>query len=227
MLTATLLSALLMGLIGSTHCVGMCGGIISTLSTDFANRGADRGFAIQLFYNLGRITSYSFFGLLVGLFSSRLMELLPDPHAFSMRIGGVFFILLGLYISQLVNSFRYIEAAGQTLWRRIEPFGRRYLPAGNAFDAWKLGVVWGWLPCGLVYSALALAMTQLSPLHAALTMAVFGLGTLPTLLLVGHFARNVKNLLQNSTVRLVLGLVMIGYGLSLVFGVGLFHMHAH
>jgi hypothetical protein len=229
MFETVLLSALLMGLIGSTHCIGMCGGIISTLSTDFSGKGADRpnSFGIQLFYNLGRITSYSLIGLLVGLFSSRLMEMLPNPHAVSMKIGGIFFILLGLYVSQLVNSFKYLEAGGQKLWRLIEPFGRKYLPAQSMGDAWKLGLVWGWLPCGLVYSALALAMTQTSALNSALTMTAFGLGTLPTLLLIGHFARQVKNLLQNARVRTGLGIIMIAYGLTLVTGIGSFGMHAH
>lgn len=227
MLTASLLSAFLMGLVGSTHCIGMCGGIVSTLSTNFSGKSSGATFNVQLFYNLGRISSYSFFGLLVGLFSSRLMEILPNPHAFSMKIAGVFFVLLGLYISQLLNSFRYFEAAGARLWKHIEPFGRRYLPATSIWDAWKLGIVWGWLPCGLVYSALALAMTQLQPLHAALTMAVFGLGTLPTLLLIGHFAHNVKTLLQNRKLRMALGLILVLYGLTQIFGVSAFQMHAH
>ena len=82
MAEAALLSALLMGLIGSTHCIGMCGGIVSTLSTDFSGvRNRRHPLAIQLFYNIGRITSYSMIGLLVGLFSSQLMEMLPNPHA--------------------------------------------------------------------------------------------------------------------------------------------------
>jgi len=227
MLTATLLSALLMGLIGSTHCVGMCGGIISTLSTNFDGKSQGQSFSIQLFYNLGRITTYSFFGLLIGFFSSNLMQMLPDPHAFSMKIAGIFFILLGLYISQLLNSFKYFEAAGQKLWVRIEPFGRQYLPAKNNWNALKLGLVWGWLPCGLVYSALALAVTQLNPLHSALTMMVFGLGTLPTLLLIGHFAKNVKMILQNKQVRIGLGLILIVYGISQIAGYSTFMMHDH
>ncbi len=227
MLSATLLSALLMGLIGSTHCVGMCGGIISTLSTNFNNKSQAQSFSIQLFYNLGRITTYAFIGLLIGFFSSSLMELLPNPHAFSMQIAGIFFILLGLYISQLLNSFKYFEAAGQKLWIRIEPFGRKYLPASSNWNALKLGLVWGWLPCGLVYSALALAMTQLNPLHSALTMLVFGIGTLPTLLLIGHFAKNVKMILQNKSVRIGLGLMLITYGISQVAGYSVFMMHDH
>ena len=227
MLTATLLSALLMGLIGSTHCIGMCGGIISTLSTNFNGKNSGQPFTIQLFYNIGRISSYSLFGLLVGLFSSQLMQMLPNPHAVSMKIAGVFFILLGLYISQLLNSFKYLESAGQKLWVKIEPFGRKYLPAQNSWSALKLGLVWGWLPCGLVYSALARAVTQLNPLHSALTMFAFGLGTLPTLLLIGHFAHNVKAILQNKTVRYVLGLILIIYGISQIAGYSTFMMHDH
>jgi uncharacterized protein len=224
---ATLLSALLMGLIGSTHCVGMCGGSISTLSTNFSGNSNQQSFWIQLSYNVGRITSYSFIGLLVGFFSSKLIEMLPNPHAFSMKVSGIFFILLGLYVSQLLNSFKYLESSGHKLWVRIEPFGRKYLPAKTSFDAWKLGLVWGWLPCGLVYSALALAMTQTNPLHAALTMTVFGLGTLPTLLLIGHFAQNLKAILQNKTFRMVLGLCLIVYGASQVAGFSMFMMHNH
>jgi sulfite exporter TauE/SafE len=227
MLSATLLSALLMGLVGSTHCVGMCGGIVSTLSTNFSHSTQTHPILIQLSYNLGRITTYSFFGLLIGFFSSSLMEMLPDPHSFSMKISGIFFILLGLYVSQLLNSFRYFEAAGQKLWVHIEPYGRKYLPASNVWNALKLGLVWGWLPCGLVYSALALAMTQLNPLHSALTMFAFGIGTLPTLLLIGHFASHVKLILQNKSVRIILGLVLIGYGISQVVGYSVFMMHAH
>ena len=227
MLSATLLSALLMGLIGSTHCIGMCGGIISTLSTNFNAKNTNQPFSIQLFYNVGRISSYSFFGLLVGIFSSQLMQQLPNPHAVSMKIAGVFFILLGLYISQLLNSFKYLERVGQKLWIKIEPFGRKYLPAQNNWSALKLGLVWGWLPCGLVYSALALAVTQLNPLHSALTMLAFGLGTLPTLLLIGHFAQNVKTILQNKAVRYVLGLILIVYGISQLAGYSAFMMHKH
>ncbi len=218
MLTATLLSAFLMGFIGSTHCIGMCGGIISTLSTNFSSAKQNSSFLILLFYNIGRITSYSFIGLLVGIFSSGLIGMLPDPHAFSMKISGFFFILLGLYISQVVNSFKYLENAGQKLWARIEPFGRKYLPARNNLDAMKLGLVWGWLPCGLVYSALVLAATQVTPLHSALTLFVFGLGTLPTLILIGHFASRVRAFLQNRYVRYGLASILLIYGLMQITG---------
>lgn len=232
MLSAALLSALLMGLVGSTHCVGMCGGIISTLNTSFNTndlsvKARPNPFLLQLFYNLGRISSYSFFGLLVGIFSSQLMDLLPDPHAFSMKISGLFFILLGLYISQLLNSFKPLEHMGQKLWVKVEPYGRPYLPARSLFSALKLGIVWGWLPCGLVYSALALALTQLNPLHSALTMMAFGFGTLPTLLLIGHFAQNVKLFLQNKWVRSALGGFLIVYGLIQIIGSSGMMLHQH
>jgi uncharacterized protein len=155
------------------------------------------------------------------------MEMLPNPHAFSMKVSGIFFILLGLYISQLLNSFKYLESTGQKLWVKIEPFGRKYLPAQTPFDAWKLGLVWGWLPCGLVYSALALALTQINPLNSALTMMAFGLGTLPTLLLIGHFAQNLKVILQNKVFRMALGLILIVYGSTQISGLSMFMMHAH
>jgi len=231
MLSATLLSALLMGLIGSTHCVGMCGGIISTLSAGFGTQQpgtrSPQPFIIQLFYNIGRISSYTFIGLLAGVFSSQLMQLLPEPHMIQMRISGLFFILLGIYISQWFNSLGWLEAGGRHIWKKIEPFGRKYLPAQDYFSALKLGLVWGWLPCGLVYSALALAITQINPLYSAATMLAFGLGTLPTLLLIGHFAQNVKSILQNRWIRLALGLLLIGYGIGQIIGYSPFMVMEH
>ena len=227
MLTASLLSALLMGLVGSTHCIGMCGGIVSTLNTDFSGRGSSGSWSIQLAYNAGRISSYGLIGLLAGLFTSQLMERLPDPHAVSMKISGLFFILLGIYISQLFNSLGWLEKAGGHLWRRIEPLGRRYLPARSPFIAWKLGLIWGWLPCGLVYSALALAITQTSAWQASLTMLAFGLGTLPTLLLVGHFSAQLRQWLQQKWLRWTLGGVLVVYGLMQIFGGAGMGMMAH
>jgi sulfite exporter TauE/SafE len=227
MLYAALLSALLMGLVGSTHCIGMCGGIVSTLNTDFSGRRNGGSWSIQLAYNAGRISSYMLIGLLAGLFTSQLMERLPDPHAVSMKISGLFFILLGIYISQLFNSLGWLEKAGAHLWRRIEPLGRRYLPARNPFIAWKLGLIWGWLPCGLVYSALALAITRTSAWEAALTMLAFGLGTLPTLLLIGHFSAQLRLWLQQKWLRWTLGGLLVIYGLMQIFGGAGMGMMAH
>ncbi len=227
MLTATLLSALLMGLIGSTHCIGMCGGIVSTLNADFSGRRPASPFAIQLGYNLGRITSYASIGLLAGLFTSQLMNRLPDPHAVSMKISGVFFILLGIYISQVFNSLGFLERAGSHLWKHIEPLGRKYLPARDPLAAWKLGLIWGWLPCGLVYSALALAVTQTSAPAAALTMLAFGIGTLPTLMLIGHFSQQLRLWLQQRWLRYLLGGLLVAYGLMQIFGGAGMGMMAH
>lgn len=227
MLTATLFSALLMGLLGSTHCIGMCGGIVSTLNTGFSGHKPARPWLIQLGYNLGRISSYMLIGLLAGLFTSQLMNRLPDPHAVSMKISGLFFILLGIYISQLFNSLGWLEKAGARLWKHIEPFGRRYLPARTPLAAWKLGLIWGWLPCGLVYSALALAVTQTSAWQAALTMLMFGLGTLPTLLLIGHFAAQLRAWLQQVWLRWLLGGTLVVYGLMQIFGGAGMGMMAH
>lgn len=226
-LIVTLASAFFMGLIGSTHCIGMCGGIVSTLNAGLATSRKHRPLTISLAYNIGRITSYSIIGLLIGLFSSQLMNSLPDPHAVSMKIGGVFFVLLGLYITQWLNGFKYFELAGGKLFRYIEPLGRKYLPPQKISDALLLGLVWGWLPCGLVYSALALAITQTDASFSMLTMAVFGLGTLPTLLLIGHFASQVRFWLQQPLLRQILGVLMIVYGLSLLLGTNTFMSHAH
>ena len=220
-----LLPALLMGLLGSTHCIGMCGGIVSSLNMGLTLQTPSYRFFLSLFYNLGRLTTYGLLGLVIGGFSAQLLKWLPDPHMFSRWVSGVFFILVGLYISQWHTGLRWFEKIGQPIWQKIEPLGRSYLPAQNIKSAYLLGMVWGWLPCGLVYSALALALSSGGVAQGGLTMLAFGLGTLPMLLIMGHLAHNLKQLLQIKWLRYALGVVLMAWGLLLITGWDIFSLH--
>ncbi len=216
----TLSSAFLLGFMGSAHCLGMCGGLagalgLSTFSTNPAVPRMPEFDYARFFtlssYNLGRISSYTVAGLLIGLFGLWLGQYLLLLEGLRYA-AAVLLIFLGLYIGQWFNGLILVERAGSRIWQAIKPLGQRFMPPKNRAQAFALGMVWGWLPCGLVYSALIWASTQAHPLHAALVMFCFGLGTLPSMLLTGVFAQQIMQTLKSARFRQFSGLMMIGFG---------------
>ncbi|OQW77502.1 MAG: hypothetical protein BVN35_05115 [Proteobacteria bacterium ST_bin11] len=187
---ASYLAAFVMGLFSSLHCIGMCGSIIGTLTYSLKpelRNDKRRLFGIVLNYNIGRVLSYAMAGALVGILEAFLT--LPfaqgQAHRFLQLLSAVVMAGAGLYLGGWFPYFAYIEKMGARFWKLIEPFGRRLIPVQNRTQALLFGMVWGWLPCGLIYTALALAVTTGSITHSALTMLAFGLGTLPAVMGVG------------------------------------------
>ncbi len=216
----------MMGLIGSTHCVGMCGGITTALG--MAVRGDPRRrLALTIGYNLGRITSYALAGLLVALAGALGREHLALAPVLRW-LAGLFMIALGLYIAGWWRGLVKLEHLGQRVWRYLQPLGQRCLPVTTAPRAVALGAVWGWLPCGLVYSALVLAMTSASAWQGALGMAVFGLGTLPVMVAMGVASGSLLKLLQARGVRAGAGIMLVVFGLwQLLPATGHGHAEGH
>ncbi len=144
-----LLSAFVVGLLGGVHCVGMCGGIVGALSLGLP---AERNLPILLAYNVGRISSYTLAGALMGALGFYFSGLLPVQTAQKvlLSLAGLFLILMGLYLAGWWNVLSRVERAGGVLWRRIEPLGRGLLPVRSVRHGLLLGLLWGWLPCGLV-----------------------------------------------------------------------------
>ncbi len=218
----TVLSALLVGFLGSTHCIGMCGGIVGTLTVGLAPeiRSSRRRMAPYLFaYNLGRITSYIVAGVLVGYLGSQLSHGIAHQYALLVArlVSGVFMVALGLYLADWWRVLVRLERLGSVIWRRIEPLGRRFFPVTGPLQALGLGLVWGWLPCGLVYSALALALASGNAVEGGEMMFAFGLGTLPALLTVGITADWLKRLARNPWVRRGAGALILLFGLTTLF----------
>jgi hypothetical protein len=187
---ASYLAAFVMGLFSSLHCIGMCGSIIGTLTYSLKpelRNDKRRLFGIVLNYNIGRVLSYAMAGALIGVLETFLT--LPfaqgQAHRFLQLFSAVVMAGAGLYLGGWFPYFAYIEKMGARFWKLIEPFGRRLIPVQNRTQALLFGMVWGWLPCGLIYTALALAATTGSITHSALTMLAFGLGTLPAVMGVG------------------------------------------
>jgi len=157
---ASFFAAFAMGLFSSLHCIGMCGSIIGTLTLSLKpeiRNNKSTLFPYVLNYNIGRIFSYTLAGFLVGLAESLLT--LPFGAGHGHRVLQLFSALImvgaGLYIAGWFPRFAYIEKAGSRLWKLIEPFGRQLIPVATRSQAFLFGMVWGWLPCGLVYAALA------------------------------------------------------------------------
>ncbi len=213
-----LLSALLVGLFGGVHCVGMCGGIVGALTLGVAGatqRGTVAMLPYHLAYNLGRLASYTLAGALAGGLGGALFSLVSVHQAQSMLqlFAGLFMFALGLYLAGWWGGLARIERVGGVLWRRLEPVGRRFLPVTSPAQAFGVGLVWGWLPCGLVYSVLVWALASGSALDGALLLLSFGIGTLPALLLMGVAAARLGRFVQRPWPRRIAG------GLVMLFGV--------
>lgn len=214
--TATFLSALLVGLLGAGHCAGMCGGISGVLSIGTESLSLPSRLARTFAYNSGRIASYTAAGTLSGFASESLGGLLPEvlAHQLAMALSAALAILLALYMMRRGGFLLFLEGAGGRLWRRLKPLGQRLIPARSAPQSFALGLVWGWLPCGLVYTALAWALASGSPARGALLMAGFGLGTLPALVTMGMAGSWLLAWRNRPVVRYGAAVVLVGFAVS-------------
>ncbi|CBL44774.1 Hypothetical protein HDN1F_11910 [gamma proteobacterium HdN1] len=216
----------------------MCGGISAALGQGLAPAGqapairndALRRLLYSILYSSGRVGSYMVAGFLVASAGEGFRQLFDATGQWLLRgLAGVMMVLVGLYLAQWWHGLVYIERAGGRLWRAISPLTRRFLPVRNPFQALALGALWGWLPCGLVYSALSWSVTAPSPLMGALVMGLFGLGTMPAMVGVGFFSSNVQRFLGRPSLRWVGGSLLILFGLwtlaSPLMGHGGAHSH--
>ncbi len=229
--------AFITGLLGGVHCVGMCGGIVAALSLG-ANPSGTVVFAdssknqpprspqhsklvILLGYNLGRIAGYVAAGLILAGLSAALVDLtgVGTVKQVLAVVASLFMIALGLYLAGLWQGLAKIEILGSGIWKRIQPFTKHFMPVRTIQQAIPLGFLWGWLPCGLVYTALTWTLSASSALDGGLIMLAFGLGTLPNLLAMGILAERLSRFVSNPNVRLASGLLVVLLGvLTLVRG---------
>ncbi|HIP68923.1 MAG TPA: sulfite exporter TauE/SafE family protein [Chromatiales bacterium] len=212
------LAAFVVGILGGVHCMGMCGGIVGALTLGVSKSTQDwqrRMFGFQLAYNAGRIISYSIAGALAGLLGLLAFDLsgVNAAQRILQLVAGLFMIALGLYLAGWWRGLVKLEQMGGVLWRRIEPLGKGLIPVRSFPQAFLLGLVWGWLPCGLVYSVLIWSLASGGMTQGALLMLGFGLGTLPNLLLMGVFATQLSHLLQKSWVHYLAGglVILLGF----------------
>lgn len=224
----TIVSAFFMGLFSAPHCAAMCGGIVGALSMQQKNLQASTGSLVltQLNYNLGRITSYALLGVLFGLIGMSLQHLLPILSQLLRVLAACLMIAMGLYIAGWWMGLRQFENLAYKLWlplQQVTAKSAKYLSARHGFVA---GTLWGCLPCGLVYTALALAMTTGNVFQGSLLMISFGLGTLPTLMLAGIFSQRLAAAVNNKALKSAMGAMIIFYGVWTLL-IALATKHAH
>ena len=212
--TSSYVVAFIMGLFSSMHCIGMCGSIIGTLTLSLSPeiRNNKKNLLPFVFnYNFGRITSYTIAGAMLGGIELLLTLPLGEAHGHRVLqiISALFMASAGLYIAGWFPRFAYIEKTGTFFWKKIEPHGRKLIPVKNLTNAYLFGIVWGWLPCGLVYAALTLAATTGDLTKSALTMFSFGLGTLPAVMGVGIMTQALTRLSKITRFKQAIGLFMI------------------
>jgi len=209
-------TAFLLGLMGSAHCVGMCGGMAGALSLPLstANISSGKKTFIQFCFALGRIFGYGLAGYLAGSFSWVLLNITGSGFVVILRVlTGFFMIFLGLLLSGWWNGLLKIEKLGAKLWQGISPLITKLTPADTIPKALTVGFLWGWLPCGMVYSMLILSMSSGSGIQGAGIMLMFGLGTIPAVLGMGLLANNMLAYLQKTWIKGFFGSLIILFGL--------------
>jgi uncharacterized protein len=216
--------AFLLGLASSGHCLVMCGGLTAALGLATARTADGRArLSLLLGYQLGRIASYSIAGLLFAGALGGLIALL-DVESVRRVLRGL--AALTLVLGALV-AFGRVRAPdsrfGLALWRRAAPLGRRLLPVDSLSRAFAFGMLWGWMPCGFVYTVLLIATLQYSAPRGAMTMAAFGLGTLPAMLLTSLASERYAGMLATRAARRAAGSVLLVSAIVTLLGPWLSH----
>lgn len=218
----TYTSAFLLGLFSTIHCVGMCGGIIGALSLSLPAEIRNNKARMLMFittYNSGRILSYSFAGLVAGAIGTGVLASagFDQGHAVLRAIGVAMMVAIGLYLAGWLPQLAVVEKIGVPVWKKLEPVGRKLLPVASLPKALAYGVIWGWLPCGLVYFVLLWALTAGNAVEGALTMLAFGIGTMPTLLTTGFMTSWLTRFARSSRARQVVGLLIIAMAVGSLY----------
>jgi hypothetical protein len=227
------LTAFAVGLMGGVHCIAMCGGIVGALSfgvnvsQQVSQQASPQGsrtaqIKILIAYNFGRLSTYTLAGGLMGglgWMASHWLQI-HQLQLILQLFAALIMILLGLYLSGWWTVLVHIERMGKVLWKRIEPLGKFFLPVSTMPQAVMLGLLWGWLPCGLVYSVLIWSVSAGSVEQGALLMLCFGLGTLPNLLAMGVFANQLNQWLRKASVRQAAGSLVIAFGVWQLYLLG-------
>lgn len=204
------LTAFLLGVFGSLHCMGMCGGIVGALSLGTTN---ERGVALQIGYHLGRITTYGLIGLLAGVIGLWLSYSHEQAGMVLRFISGILLALMGLYIIGTTKALLWLEKLGTGLWKKVQPFSRSLIPVKSIQQAISLGLIWGLLPCGLVYSTLSWALVSADPIKSASLMMMFGFGNMPALLSLAVFTNQLTRFKQNAIVKSLIGSSIFVFGI--------------
>ncbi|MFT7259451.1 MAG: sulfite exporter TauE/SafE [Glaciecola sp.] len=214
MLEINYIGAFFIGIAGGVHCIGMCGGIASAFSFAIPKDQSQLPYIFS--YNLGRIISYTIAGAITGFVGGMATVNIQSGLPILQIISIVFLVLLALYIGDWYKGLSLLEKIGGRLWRKISPLSKKLIPFKNPLYTLAYGMIWGWLPCGLVYSVLTWSLASESAMQGALVMFSFGLGTLPTLMATSLGASFLVPIFQHKMTRKVISALLFAFALSLI-----------
>ncbi|MEL7185619.1 MAG: sulfite exporter TauE/SafE family protein [Pseudomonadota bacterium] len=203
-------AALVVGFLGSAHCVGMCAGISGLFAAKAGAASIRADLPMAVAYNVGRVLSYAILGSIVAAVSAAFVDIIPQLAGPVRLLGGALIILVGLQVAFRWRLLAPIENAGARLWNAIAPRGGPLFPVTSVARALQLGLIWGLLPCGLVYSALLIAASTTDPVHGTVVMVAFGFGTMPAMLATGLSAARVAGFASRNRIAAGLLIVILG-----------------
>ena len=216
MTTALLVAALLMGFFGSPHCLGMCGGLVAAFSLSMKDVSPAKRRALIATYHFGRLSSYAFLGLVAGLVGTTVLEPLMKGNSTPRILLGLVLVFVG--VTMLGAPFlTKLERVGMRFWQYLSPLRQKVFPLNTFPRALAAGLLWGFLPCGLVYGALLIAVVAHNPLGGAALMFVFGLGTVPMLVATHETVGWLREKIGRLRLRQINGAIMVLSGLAVVF----------
>jgi len=217
------------GLLGSAHCLGMCAGISGLFAVGATVASIKTQLPLAIAYNVGRVLSYAILGVAVAALGGAAVGMIPGLAGPVRLAGGLLIIIIGLQVAFNWRLLAPLEKVGAVIWNRLVPHAKGLIPATSIASAAGLGLIWGWLPCGLVYGALLLAVTTADPVGGGLVMIAFGLGTMPAMIATGLSAAKLsafmsRNRLGAGLLVVVLGVATLAMPLSKMLGEDA-HMH--
>lgn len=227
MTTALFLMALGMGFFGSPHCLGMCGGVVTAFGLSMQSLTARQKTFLMATYHFGRLTSYALLGLLAGFVGTTVLEPLLANNNLPRVLLGAVLILVGFSMLGL-PFLTQLEKLGGQVWQKMSPIRQKVFPLNTFPKAFGAGILWGFLPCGLVYGALMMAVVGRDSLTGAVLMFAFGLGTLPMLVATQGTILSLQSYIKRFRLRQANGVAMALSGLAVIFLPMAMHgLHGH
>jgi len=218
------------GFLGSAHCLGMCSGISGLFAAGATVASIKTQVPLAIAYNLGRVLSYAFLGVTVAAVGGAAVGAMPGLAGPVRLASGLLIVVVGLQVAFCWRLLAPIEKVGAVIWNRLAPRAKGLIPATTVLTAAGLGLIWGWLPCGLVYGALLLAATTADPVGGGMVMIAFGLGTMPAMVLSGLSAARVSAFTGRNRVAAGLLIAVLGMATMVMPLMGMLvendHMHA-
>ena len=212
---ALFLAAFSMGLFGSPHCLGMCGGIVTAFGLSMQHVSDSKKNGLILTYHLGRLISYSLLGLIASLVGVAIFQSIMSNSAPRIVLGAVL-VLIGLAMLGL-PLFNQLEKVGMRFWQSLAPIRKKVFPIDSFGKALFAGLLWGFLPCGVVYGALMMAIAGNNITTGAALMFVFGLGTMPMLIATQKTVGMLQSNIKHFRLRQINGVIMLLSGLAVIF----------